>query len=68
LLDWAKRHSGGTLWLYTFARNARACAFCESQGFAAVARGFEPNWQLADVRYEWRAARITSIQKFDGTS
>jgi ribosomal protein S18 acetylase RimI-like enzyme len=56
LLDWAKAQSGGSLWLYTFARNARACAFYESQGFAVAARGFEPTWQLADVRYVWRAA------------
>lgn len=55
LLDWAKAQSGGSLWLYTFARNARACAFYESQGFRVVARGFEPTWQLDDVRYAWRA-------------
>ena len=53
LLDWAKAHSAGSLWLYTFARNARACAFYESQGFRVVARGFEPMWQLDDVRYAW---------------
>ena len=53
LLQWAKRQSGGTLWLYTFAQNRRACAFYERNGFVAVARGFEPTWQLADVRYEW---------------
>jgi ribosomal protein S18 acetylase RimI-like enzyme len=53
MLDWAKAASCGTLWLYTFARNARACSFYESQGFIATARGFEPNWKLDDVRYEW---------------
>jgi ribosomal protein S18 acetylase RimI-like enzyme len=53
MLAWAKERSAGSLWLYTFARNRRACAFYESQGFAAVARGFEPMWQLEDVRYEW---------------
>lgn len=58
LLDWAKAQSGGTLWLYTFAQNQRARAFYEHHGFRAVAFGFEPTWQLADVRYEWsRSAR-----------
>lgn len=54
MLDWAKRQSGGALWLYTFQRNRIACAFYESQGFRVAARGFEPFWQLEDVRYEWR--------------
>lgn len=54
LLDWAKDQSGGSLWLYTFARNAGARAFYERHGFRAVARGFEPSWRLEDVRYEWR--------------
>ena len=55
LLDWAKAQSRGQLWLYTFARNERACAFDEHRGFTAVERGFEASWQLADVRYEWTA-------------
>ena len=55
LLDWAKAQSRGSLWLYTFARNTRACAFYESQGFRVVARGFEPMWQLDDVCYLWDA-------------
>lgn len=53
LLSWAKRQSSGGLWLYTFARNAGARAFYERHGFTATAFGFEPNWQLDDVRYEW---------------
>ena len=53
LLEWAKAQSGGSLWLYTFARNARARAFYERHGFRIVARGFEPEWQLDDLRYEW---------------
>jgi ribosomal protein S18 acetylase RimI-like enzyme len=57
LLDWAKEQSGGSLWLYTFAQNQRACAFYERHGFVAVVRGFEPAWKLADVRYEWSAHR-----------
>jgi ribosomal protein S18 acetylase RimI-like enzyme len=54
LLRQAKAASGGSLWLYTFARNAHARRFYERRGFVAVAFGFEPTWQLDDVRYEWR--------------
>jgi RimJ/RimL family protein N-acetyltransferase len=53
LLERAKQDSGGRLWLYTFARNHNARRFYESRGFAAVAFGFEPTWQMEDVRYEW---------------
>jgi GNAT superfamily N-acetyltransferase len=53
LLDWAKAQSQGDLWLYAFQRNVVACAFYERGGFVATQRGFEPTWQLADVRYEW---------------
>ena len=53
LLAWAQAQSEGRLWLYTFAQNANARAFYERHGFRATAHGFEPNWQLADVRYEW---------------
>ena len=53
LLDWAKEESSGSLWLYTFAQNTHARAFYEHHGFRAVAFGFEPQWQLDDVRYEW---------------
>jgi ribosomal protein S18 acetylase RimI-like enzyme len=53
LINLAKKESSGSLWLYTFARNSRACGFYERHGFVAVARGFEPNWQLEDVRYQW---------------
>jgi GNAT superfamily N-acetyltransferase len=56
LLDWAKAQSQGSLWLYAFQRNVVACAFYERQGFVVAERGFEPTWQLADVRYEWAAA------------
>lgn len=54
LLDWAKRQSSGSLWLYTFARNAVARAFYSRQGFVEIANGFEPFWQLDDVRLEWQ--------------
>lgn len=53
LLAWAKAQSGGSLWLYTFARNAGARAFYERHGFVAVARGFEPTWRLDDIKYRW---------------
>jgi ribosomal protein S18 acetylase RimI-like enzyme len=55
LLDHAKARSSGSLWLFAFARNVRACRFYEKHGFVAVARGFEPTWQLADVKYHWSA-------------
>jgi ribosomal protein S18 acetylase RimI-like enzyme len=53
LLGLAKAESFGHLWLFTFARNAVACAFYESQGFVVVQRGLEPTWQLEDVKYAW---------------
>jgi ribosomal protein S18 acetylase RimI-like enzyme len=55
LLRQAKGGSRGSLWLFTFARNAHARRFYEARGFNATAFGFEPMWQLDDVRYEWRA-------------
>lgn len=59
LLRQAMAQSSGRLWLYTFARNHRACAFYEHHGFVAVARGFEPSWQLDDVKYEWARGAAT---------
>ena len=56
LLELAKARSSGSLWLYAFARNVRACRFYEKHGFVVVARGFEPTWQLEDVKYHWSAA------------
>jgi len=55
MLAWAKEQSSGSLWLYTFARNGIARAFYEHHGFVATVFGFEPVWQLDDVRYEWTA-------------
>ena len=54
LLDWAKGQSSGSLWLYTFERNAMAQAFYERHGFSIAARGHEPFWDLDDIRYEWK--------------
>jgi ribosomal protein S18 acetylase RimI-like enzyme len=56
LVALAKERSAGSLWLYTFARNVNARRFYEHHGFVATAFGFEPVWQLDDVRYEWRPA------------
>ncbi|MES2958238.1 MAG: GNAT family N-acetyltransferase [Pseudomonadota bacterium] len=55
MLAWAKAQSAGSLWLFTFQRNHGACAFYEHNGFHVIARGFEPMWQLADVKYQWSA-------------
>jgi ribosomal protein S18 acetylase RimI-like enzyme len=56
LLDRAKARSAGSLWLYTFARNAVARRFYEKHGFVAVAFGAENMWKLDDVKYRWPAA------------
>jgi len=56
LLSLSKSRSGGSLWLYAFARNTRACRFYEMHGFVAVERGFEPSWRLEDVKYVWSAS------------
>lgn len=53
LVELAKSRSSGSLWLFTFARNATARRFYERHGFVAIAQGFEPTWQLEDVKYRW---------------
>jgi ribosomal protein S18 acetylase RimI-like enzyme len=53
LITWAKEQSGGTLWLYTFARNVAARAFYEGHGFTVISEGFEETWQLEDIKYQW---------------
>lgn len=53
LLAWAKENSNGALCLYTFTRNLGAQAFYERNGFVAIAHGFEPMWQLEDIKYQW---------------
>ena len=55
LLDGAKQRSSGSLWLYAFARNRGARAFYERSGSVVEAEGFEPMWQLVDIRYRWTA-------------
>jgi ribosomal protein S18 acetylase RimI-like enzyme len=56
LIRLAQAESSGSLWLFTFVKNTRACRFYEHHGFIAVAHGFEPTWQLDDVKYQWRAS------------
>jgi ribosomal protein S18 acetylase RimI-like enzyme len=53
LLRLAQAESSGSLWLFTFRQNERACRFYEHHGFTVAARGFEPNWKLEDVKYVW---------------
>ena len=53
LLAWAKDASTGSLRLHTFERNSGARAFYERHGFRVIGRGFEPEWRLADLEYEW---------------
>jgi ribosomal protein S18 acetylase RimI-like enzyme len=53
LLNLAKELSPGKLQLYAFEVNKKAQAFYEKHGFSIIGRGFEPEWKLADIRYEW---------------
>jgi ribosomal protein S18 acetylase RimI-like enzyme len=53
LLDLVKCESSGRIRLFTFAQNAGARRFYELNGFREIGQGFEPEWQLADVEYEW---------------
>ena len=57
LLSLAKRESSGSLWLHTFACNARACAFYERHGFEDAGHGHENMWNLEDVKYVWSRGR-----------
>ena len=54
LLDLAKQQSSGTLFLHAFTRNTHACRFYQQRGFEVVEYGFEPLWQLEDVKYKWQ--------------
>jgi ribosomal protein S18 acetylase RimI-like enzyme len=60
LLALAKAESSGSLWLYTFACNARARAFYERHSFKDSGRGYENMWRLEDIKYVWlRSASAT---------
>jgi GNAT superfamily N-acetyltransferase len=56
LLSLAKQDSDGSLRLFTFDCNLRAQRFYEKHGFKIIGRGFEDQWQLHDIEYEWVAA------------
>ena len=53
LLGLAKAESGGSLWLYTFARNKNARRFYERHGFREVERESENMWRLEAIKYRW---------------
>lgn len=59
LVNIAKQQSCGRLRLFTFRVNERAQRFYERHGFKVTGRGFEENWQLEDVEYEWTAPEAT---------
>jgi len=61
LLNLAKQESDGSLRLFTFECNQRAQRFYEKHGFRIVGRGFEENWQLNDIEYEWTAEEHTGV-------
>lgn len=54
LLNLAKEHSGGSLFLYTFEINKKAQRFYEKHGFVEIGRGYENEENLPDIKYEWR--------------
>jgi ribosomal protein S18 acetylase RimI-like enzyme len=53
LINLAKQQSCGRLRLFTFKVNENAQRFYERHGFKVVGRGFEEEWQLEDIEYEW---------------
>ncbi len=53
LLDMAKSKSVGSLWLYTFARNANARCFYERRGFKEVERESENMYKIEAIKYKW---------------
>jgi ribosomal protein S18 acetylase RimI-like enzyme len=60
LVGIAKQHSHGRLRLFTFEANKNAQRFYERHGFKVKARGYEKEWQLADIEYEWTAAEAAT--------
>lgn len=56
LLAIAMHESGGRLRLFTFARNTTAQSFYRKHGFREVRRGFEEQWMLEDIEFEWNRA------------
>lgn len=57
LLEIAKSDSTGSLLLYTFAQNGRACRFYEHHGFVEVERESENMYKLEAIKYRWLLPR-----------
>jgi ribosomal protein S18 acetylase RimI-like enzyme len=55
LVNMAKQQSKGRLRLFTFKVNKAAQRFYERHGFRVIREGFEKDWQLEDLEYEWSA-------------
>lgn len=53
LLRLAQSESSGSLWLYTFARNADARRFYERHGFVEVERESQNMWKIEAIKYVW---------------
>jgi ribosomal protein S18 acetylase RimI-like enzyme len=53
LIELAKSNSNGSLWLFTFEKNANARRFYAKHGFEEIEYGFEPFWKLSDVKLRW---------------
>lgn len=54
LLGLAKDASAGSLWLYAFSRNTRACRFYKQHRFVEVERESENMYKMEAIRYVWR--------------
>jgi len=55
LVNIAKHRSYGRLRLFTFRVNEGAQRFYERHGFKVIGHGFEEQWKLEDLEYEWSA-------------
>ena len=56
LINIAKQRSRGRLRLFTFKANKGAQRFYERHGFKVIGYGFEEEWRLEDIEYEWSAS------------
>jgi RimJ/RimL family protein N-acetyltransferase len=63
LLELAKHHSDGRLWLYAFARNTHACRFYERHGFLEVERESENMYKMEAIRYEWVGQVVRGVRE-----
>ncbi|HEY2093496.1 MAG TPA: GNAT family N-acetyltransferase [Thermoanaerobaculia bacterium] len=62
LVNMAKQQSKGRLRLFTFKVNKLAQRFYERHGFRVIGEGFEKDWQLEDLEYEWSAGTATQAR------